>query len=61
MEVVTALLISAFLAFVVGGVRRRSLKELIAGLKTYAQGMGRVFTPTVFLVVSADAFAARFL
>ncbi len=58
MEVVTALLTSAFLAFVIDGVRRRNLKESIAGLKFYAQGMGKVFTSTVFLIVSAEVFAA---
>ena len=58
MEVVTALLTSAFLAFVVDGLRRRNLKESIGGLKSYAQGMGKVFTSTVFLIVSAEVFAA---
>ena len=58
MEVVTALLTSAFVAFVIDLIRTRKLKDCIGGLKNYAQGMGKVFTSTVFLIVSAEVFTA---
>lgn len=58
MEVVTALLTSAFVAFLIDLIRTRKLKDCIGGLKNYAQGMGKVFTSTVFLIVSAEVFTA---
>lgn len=57
MEVVTALLISTFVALVLDGIRRRNPRESIGSLKTFAQGMGKVFTSTVFLIVCAEVFA----
>ena len=57
MEVVTALLCSTLFALVVHGIRTRSLKECLASLKSFAQGMGKVFTSTVFLIVCAEVFA----
>lgn len=39
------------------GIRTRSLKECLASLKAFAQGMGKVFTSTVFLIVCAEVFA----
>ena len=55
MEVVTALLCSTLFALVIHGIR--SLKECLASLKAFAQGMGKVFTSTVFLIVCAEVFA----
>ncbi len=57
MEVVTALLVSTFSALVLDGLRRRNLKESLGTIKTFAQGMGKVFTSTVFLIVCAEVFA----
>ena len=58
MEFVTAMLTSTVIAFVIDFLCRRNLKESIANLKSYAEGMGKVFTSTVFLIVSAEVFAA---
>ena len=58
MEVVTALLISTFVSLFCDGLRRMNLKESIGTLKTFAEGMGKVFTSTVFLIVCAEVFAA---
>ena len=58
MEVVTALLVSTFTALILDGIRRMNLKESIGTIKTFAQGMGKVFTSTVFLIVCAEVFAA---
>ena len=58
MEFVTAMLTSTFIAFVIDFLCRRNLKESVANLKAYAEGMGKVFTSTVFLIVSAEVFAA---
>lgn len=57
MEVVTALICSTLFAMVIHGLRIRSLKECLATLKSFAQGMGKVFTSTVFLIVCAEVFA----
>ena len=57
MEVVTALLTSMLFAFAMDGLRRRNLKESIETLRAYPQGMGKVFTSTVFLIVCAEVFA----
>ena len=58
MEVVTALITSMLIAFVVDGLRRRNLKDSLETLRAYPQGMGKVFTSTVFLIVCAEVFAA---
>lgn len=58
MEVVTALLVSTFISLFCDGLRRMNLKESIGTLKTFAEGMGKVFTSTVFLIVCAEVFAA---
>jgi len=58
MEFVTAMLTSTFLAFALDLVCRRNLKVCVANIKAYAEGMGKVFTSTVFLIVSAEVFAA---
>ena len=58
MEVVIALLVSTFVALILDGIRRMNLKESIGTIKTFAQGMGKVFTSTVFLIVCAEVFAA---
>lgn len=58
MEVVTALLVSTFTALILDGIRRMNLKESIGTIKTFAQGMGKVFTSTVFLIICAEVFAA---
>ncbi len=57
MEVVTALLCSTFVAVIVHGLRSLSLRECLDSLKSFAQGMGKVFTSTVFLIVCAEVFA----
>ena len=57
MEVVTALICSTLFALVIHGIRTRSLRECLASLKSFAQGMGKVFTSTVFLIVCAEVFA----
>ena len=57
MEVVTALLTSMIIAFILDGLRRRNLKESLETLRAYPQGMGKVFTSTVFLIVCAEVFA----
>lgn len=60
MEVVTALLVSTFVALILDGIRRMNLKESIGTIKTFAQGMGKVFTSTVFLIVCAEVFMRWF-
>ena len=57
MEVVTAILSSTFLAFVADALLRGNFKASVDQLRAYAQGMGKVFSSTVFLIVCAEVFA----
>ena len=57
MEVVTAILTSTLIAFAIDALFRRDFRESIGQLKSYAQGMGKVFSSTVFLIVCAEVFA----
>lgn len=58
MEVVTAILTSTIVAFAIDALFRRDFRASIEQLKSYAQGMGKVFSSTVFLIVCAEVFAA---
>lgn len=57
-EVVTAILVATFTAFIFDVIRRRSLRESLTVLKSFPEGMGKVFTSTVFLIICAEVFAA---
>lgn len=57
MNVVVAMLIPAFVAMLIHGIRMRSLKEATEGYKVFLQGMGSVFASVVVLIVAAQMFA----
>lgn len=57
MHVVVAMFIPAFIAMLVHGLRRRSLREACDGYKVFLDGMGSVFASVVVLIVAAQMFA----
>lgn len=57
LELVTAILFCCLTAFVVDLLTRRTPKEVIADTKSVFEGMGKVFTSTVILIICAEVFA----
>jgi DcuC family C4-dicarboxylate transporter len=58
LETTTATFIGLFVAFAFELVRRRSPREVFASLKTFWEGMGKVFASVITLIVSAEIFSA---
>lgn len=58
LEVVTALLIALLASFVCDLLRRRNVKESFATMKSFFDGMGKLFSSTVTLIICAEVFAA---
>ena len=58
LEVVTALLIALLASFVCDLIRRRNVKESFATMKSFFDGMGKLFSSTVTLIICAEVFAA---
>ena len=57
LELATAMFLCMILSFLVDLLTRRKLKECIADTKAFFQGMGRVLTSTVSLIICAMVFA----
>ena len=57
LSLVTAILVSILIAFFWDLVTRRNLKECCKDSQAFFEGMGKVFTSTVALVVCAELFA----
>ena len=57
LEVVTAILSCAFIGFLVDFATLRRFKEAVDRTRSIFQGMGRVFTSTIVLIVCAEVFA----
>ncbi len=58
LEVVTALLIALLVSFACDLLRRRNVKESFATMKSFFDGMGKLFSSTVTLIICAEVFAA---
>ncbi len=58
LEIVTALLVSILFAFCCDLIRRRNPKESFIAMKSFFEGMGKLFTSTVTLIICAEVFAA---
>ena len=58
LSVVSAIITSVLIAFIIDFVRTRKPKESFAKTKGFFEGMGKVFTSTVALIVCAEVFAA---
>lgn len=57
LELVTAILSCTFIAFLVDLATTRRLKEAVDHTRSMFQGMGKIFTSTVMLIVCAEVFA----
>ncbi|KAA6339048.1 C4-dicarboxylate transporter DcuC [termite gut metagenome] len=57
LDTTTAVLISLFIAFIFELIRLKKLKEVFASLKTFWEGMGKVFANVITLIVAAEIFS----
>ncbi len=57
LELITCMFLCMILSFLVDVLYRRDFKNCVANTKTFFQGMGRVFTSTVALIICALVFA----
>lgn len=58
LSVVSAIVVSVLIAFVIDLLRNCKPKESFAKTKAFFEGMGKVFTSTVALIICAEVFAA---
>ncbi|NDV62199.1 anaerobic C4-dicarboxylate transporter DcuC [Puniceicoccales bacterium CK1056] len=56
-DVVTAMLISLFFSMGCEAIRKRSLREALAGIVHFFKGMGDILAKVVTLIVAAETFA----
>ncbi|MFV0321716.1 MAG: C4-dicarboxylate transporter DcuC [Alphaproteobacteria bacterium] len=57
MSVVVAMIVPAFIAMIIHGIRQRNFKEACDGYRIFLEGMGSVFASVVVLIVAAQMFA----
>lgn len=57
LSLVTAIIVSVLIAFVVDIITRRGFKESCKDTQAFFEGMGKVFTSTVSLICCAELFA----
>ena len=57
LDIINAVLASLILSFVVDCVMRRDIKQSFAHIKSFFEGMGKIFTSTVVLIICAEMFA----
>lgn len=58
LETTTATFIGLLAAFAFELFRRRSIREVFGSLKTFWEGMGKVFASVITLIISAEVFSA---
>ncbi len=58
LDTTTAIFISLFMAFIFELFRTRKAKETFSTLKTFWEGMGKVFATVITLIVAAELFSA---
>lgn len=57
LDTTTAMFVSLIVAMIFEAVRTRSFKTVFAGLKTFWDGMGKMFTNVITLIVAAEIFS----
>ena len=57
LDTTTAMIISLFVAMSFELIRKRNVKEVFASLKTFWEGMGKVFASVITLIISAEVFS----
>lgn len=58
LDIITAVMASMIITFVIDCINRRNLKESFVNIKVFFEGMGKIFSSTVVLIVCAEMFAA---
>jgi DcuC family C4-dicarboxylate transporter len=58
LETTTATFIALFVAFAFELARKRRVKEVFASLKTFWEGMGKVFASVITLIIAAEIFSS---
>ena len=58
LDIITAVMASMIITFVIDCINRRNVKESFANIKVFFEGMGKIFSSTVVLIVCAEMFAA---
>lgn len=58
LNIINAVMASMVITFVIDCAVRRDLKTSFAYIKTFFEGMGKIFSSTVVLIVCAETFAA---
>ena len=57
LDTTTAMIISLFIALLFELIRKQNVKEVFASLKTFWEGMGKVFASVITLIISAEIFS----
>jgi len=57
LDTTTAMFVSLFVALIFELIRYRSLKVVFAGIKAFWEGMGKMFTNVITLIVAAEVFS----
>ncbi|MCW3788165.1 C4-dicarboxylate transporter DcuC [Plebeiibacterium sediminum] len=57
LDTTTAMIISLFVSMVFEIIRKRNLKEVFDSIKTFWEGMGKVFASVITLIISAEIFS----
>ena len=57
LDTTTAMLMSFFIAIVFEFIRQRNIKQVFASIKTFWDGMGKVFATVITLIVAAEVFS----
>ncbi len=57
LDTTTAMIISLFVSMAFEFIRKRDLKEVLDSLKTFWEGMGKVFASVITLIISAEIFS----
>lgn len=58
LDIINAVMASMVITFVIDCAVRRDIKTSFAYIKTFFEGMGKIFSSTVVLIVCAETFAA---
>lgn len=58
LDIINAVMVSMVITFVIDCAVRRDIKTSFAYIKTFFEGMGKIFSSTVVLIVCAETFAA---
>jgi DcuC family C4-dicarboxylate transporter len=58
LDTTTAVFIALFVAFIFEWIRTKKMKEVFDSLKVFWEGMGKIFTSVITLIVAAEIFSS---